>query len=123
MARQSVIRGFEGFQEFAHRLDVSGERFASGRGHAVRGFGAQANERVVAREVAILFEASQMQVQAAVRCLQTFLERGEVERAIYLQGREDTQANRAVHVRVEAVEINWRHVAFPSCGIARPGWP
>lgn len=107
-----MISGFEGFEEFAHCFEVSGEGFSSGRGHAVGGFGAQADERFVARDVAVLFEASQMQVQAAVRCLQTFFERREVERTIHLQGRQDAQANGAVHVRVEAVEINWCHVAF-----------
>ena len=62
-----------------------------------------------------------MQVQAAVRCFQTFLERGEVQGSIHLQSGQDAQANGAVHVRVEAVEINWRHVAFRSCEFARPG--
>ena len=47
-----------------------------------------------------------MQIQAAIDGVEPLLQRGEIERAIHLQGGHDAEPDRAVNGRIEAVEIN-----------------
>src|ERR1700722_18960425 len=93
------------FDEAFHALDVIRQSFsASGRDFVSR-FWPQADERLFARDITLLFQFAKMRIQAAINRVEPFFKRREIKRAAHLQRGHEAERERAMEGGVEAVKI------------------
>ena len=75
-----------------------------------------ADERPRRGDVARLFQGAEMKAEDPVSDVETFLERGEVERPIDVQHRERAEPHRPVDCGIQAIEVDGRHWESPRAG-------
>jgi len=81
----------------------------------------QTDERFLARDVSVLLQFPQVEIQTAIDGIEPLFQGGEIKRALDLQRSHDAQPNGPVNGGVQSVEINGIHGGIRFSGFAKPG--
>ena len=99
---------FHGVDDGFQVAEVTRKGGSTGEEQAVGAARPAADEFLLDADVALFLKLLQMRAQGSVGDVQALLQGGEVESAVDVQEREDTQSHRAVDDGIQSIEVNLR---------------